>query len=138
MNEKRKVTTQLIAGELVFTSSRSGGPGGQNVNKVNTKVTLSFELFSSTILTEEEKNTITQKLSGHISKEGILQISASEKRSQLHNKVIAINKLDKLLAKAFIIPKPRKSTKPTKSSVKERLEKKKIISEKKKNRKRLD
>lgn len=138
MVDNRKVTAEVLESELVFTASRSGGPGGQNVNKVNTKINLSFDVFNSNLLTEEERNKIIQKLSSHISKDGVLNISASEKRSQLQNKISAMEKLDKLLIKAFAKRKVRKATKPSKASVKTRLDSKKKHSEKKKERRKLE
>lgn len=136
MPPKRKITAALLAPELVFTASRSGGPGGQNVNKVNSKVSLQFHVNNSTLLSPDEKSAIQEKLSSKINREGFLILSAQESRSQADNKTIAIEKFDKLLAKAFEKKKVRKATKPTKSAVRERIKKKKVLSEKKKWRRR--
>ncbi|WMJ74196.1 alternative ribosome rescue aminoacyl-tRNA hydrolase ArfB [Cytophagaceae bacterium ABcell3] len=133
-----RVNVQDLEKEVVFTASRSGGAGGQNVNKVNTKVTLLFDVRNSSILDEADKSKMENRLSNYINKEGVLVISASEKRSQLQNKDIALQKLDKLLAKAFAKRKPRKATKPPKSAVKKRLDIKKKTSEKKQWRKNID
>lgn len=122
--------------ELVFTTSRSSGPGGQNVNKVNTKVTLKFDLVNSLTLTDEQKYFLAQKLSKHLTKEGVLVMSAQEKRSQLENKEAVVKKLEKLLSKAFEKKKVRKATKPSKGSIQQRIKKKKIRSERKKWRQR--
>lgn len=138
MASSRKITAELLAGELAFTASRSGGPGGQNVNKVNSKVNLQFHVGSSNILTPEEKEIITQKLSSKISREGVLQLSAQESRSQSDNKASVTEKFDKLLAKAFERRKARKATKPSKGAVHERIKKKKVVSEKKKWRRKPD
>lgn len=124
-----------IESELIFTASRSSGPGGQNVNKVNSKVTLSFDVPNSQVLNEEEKEKILGRLGSKLTKEGVIMISASEKRSQIQNKELAITKLDKLLAKAFEKRKSRKATKVPASAKKARLEGKKKLGERKKLRK---
>lgn len=130
----RQVTSQLVASELEFVTSRSSGPGGQNVNKVNTKVTLRWPVIASVILSSEERETITQKLASRITLEGELVISAQDKRSQLQNKEAALAKLDELLTKAFVKKKKRKATKPSKVAVQKRIESKKRQGEKKKMR----
>lgn len=113
---------------------RSSGKGGQNVNKVSTKIELVFDIKASDLISEEEKTVILSKLSNRISKEGKLIIQSQESRSQLTNKEIAIEKLYELLETALRKEKPRKETKPTKSSKEVRLKIKKVSSEKKKNR----
>jgi ribosome-associated protein len=133
MNEDiSPVDMSLILQEVDFQTSRSSGPGGQNVNKVNTKVTLRFDVTNSTSLTPEQKEVIRMKCAKRITTDGVLVVSSQDKRSQLDNKTDAINKLDQLIRKAFEKKKPRKKTKPTKSSKEERVKKKKIVSEKKK------
>ena len=132
MEQRRKVKVKDIEPELTFTAARSGGPGGQNVNKVNTKITLSFDVNNSGVLSEEEKEKISQGLASRITKEGVLMITASDKRSQLQNKAAALQKLDKLLGKVFSTRKKRKATKPPKSAHINRLDAKKKQSEKKK------
>ena len=127
-----------ILSELVFTTSRSGGPGGQSVNKVNTKVTLRWDVAGSQLANEEQKEKIMLKLAKMINKERELVLSAEGSRSQLQNKQEALDKLDILLNSAFYTPKIRKKTKPTKSSIKKRLASKKKHSEKKTLRKKLD
>jgi ribosome-associated protein len=129
------ISTEQINPELKFTTSRSGGPGGQNVNKVETKVTLRWDVADSTVLTAEQKEIILKKLASRINAEGELMLSAQEKRSQLENKAEVIEKLQKLLTKAFEKKKARRATKPTKGSVQKRIEQKKKHGEKKKWRK---
>lgn len=128
----RNITGSLLFNELDFTASRSGGPGGQNVNKVNSKITLRFDVVHSAILDETEKETILRNLSAHLTKDGVLMISSQDKRSQLENKQVVIGKLDKMMAGAFEQKKVRKATKASKSSVQKRIKSKKLLSEKKK------
>lgn len=121
--------------ELVFCASRSSGPGGQNVNKVNTKVELRFDVMKSAVLSEEEKSLILNKLKGKINSDGILIITSQEDRSQLKNKETAISKFYTLVSRALTPPKPRRSTKPTAASRLRRLTEKKKTGEKKSLRK---
>jgi ribosome-associated protein len=127
----RKLSAELLQAELTFSASRSGGPGGQNVNKVNSKITLKFDIANSQLLTADEKTLLTDKLSSRLTSEGVLILVAQDKRSQLQNKESVMLKLDQLLTKAFARKKARKATKPSKSSVQERMKKKKHHSEKK-------
>ncbi|MGY2134647.1 alternative ribosome rescue aminoacyl-tRNA hydrolase ArfB [Hymenobacter sp. HD11105] len=123
--------------ELQVQTSRSSGPGGQNVNKVESRVELRWHVASSLLLTEEQKQTLLQKLEKQLTSEGYLLITAQEDRSQLRNKEIALQKFHDLLKRTLHKPKARKPTKPSKGAVRKRLETKKKHSEKKANR-RLD
>lgn len=132
------LSAEILASELVFTTSRSGGPGGQNVNKVNSKVTLYFDVPASKLLTTEEKAILMEKLSRRMTGQGVLMLTAQESRSQTDNKQTVLEKFDTLMTKAFERRKARKATKPSRSSKQVRLKKKKVISEKKKWRQKPD
>tara|TARA_R110002049_G_scaffold200971_6_gene371687 strand:- start:4677 stop:5081 length:405 start_codon:yes stop_codon:yes gene_type:complete len=121
--------------ELVFKTSRSGGKGGQNVNKTETKVQLLFSIADSAVLQDHEKERIQLKLANRINQEGVLIITSSDSRSQLGNKETAIKLFYQLVNKALQVQKKRRPTKPTKASVKRRIEAKKRNAEKKRNRK---
>jgi ribosome-associated protein len=131
MTASRPLTATLLYKELFFSASRSGGPGGQNVNKVNSKITLKFDVAHSQILSEEEKQVILQKLGVQLTKDGVLLLTAQDKRSQLENKEAVIAKLERLLARALKKEKVRKATKPSKAAVQKRIVGKKRLSEKK-------
>ncbi|GAB3202907.1 ribosome-associated protein [Pontibacter aydingkolensis] len=120
--------------EMQFQASRSGGAGGQNVNKVATKVELKFDVQNSGLLTEEEKKLVLEKLANRINSEGFLQVVCQEERSQLKNKERCIDRFYELLRQAFTKQKKRKASKPTRASVRRRLEGKKKQAEKKTNR----
>ena len=127
----RKPNYSLLQTEVEFSTARSSGPGGQNVNKVNSKVILKLDINGSKILSEDEKVRILGKLKSYITNEGVLTLQAQEDRSQHQNKDLAIEKLNTLLVKAFTERKKRKATKPSKASVHKRISEKKQRSEKK-------
>jgi len=124
--------------EFVFQASRSGGPGGQNVNKVSTKVELRFHIANSVLLSDEEKAIIADKLINKINKQGELVLVAQTDRSQLKNKEKVIEKFYVLIIRALTPRKRRLKTKPTKASVEKRLESKRVQAKIKATRKDVD
>jgi ribosome-associated protein len=135
MSDKYKFTKDLSP-EFEFMTSRSSGPGGQNVNKVNSKVELRFAVFESEILTKREKETIFIKLYHHINNLGILSVTAQTERSQVQNKEIAIEKFYQWVEIALTPVKPRRKTSPTRASKEKRLEGKQAQAQKKETRKK--
>ena len=124
--------------EITFQTSRSSGPGGQNVNKVESRVELRFHLLDSQVLTEAQKALILEKVANQLTAEGLLLVTAQDDRSQFRNKEIALARFHELLQKSLRRPKPRKATKPSKGAVRKRLESKKKDGEKKANRRRVE
>jgi ribosome-associated protein len=121
--------------ELHFSASRSSGPGGQNVNKVNTKVELRFSIPGSILLSDEEKELVMEKLKKKINSEGELILVSQAERSQLKNKEKVVGKFYILLSRALTPRKKRRPTKPSQASKEERLETKRKKAEKKDRRK---
>lgn len=124
--------------EFRFSSSRSSGPGGQNVNKVNSKIELRFSITKSLLLSDLEKFKIRQKLKNRINIDDELVITSQIERSQLKNKKYTVDRFFQLLEQALKPVKKRKATRPSKSSVEKRLKRKKMAGEKKANRKKID
>ena len=128
---------KILKKELSYKTSRSGGKGGQNVNKVETKVEVAFDVANSFALNEQQKQLILSKIKSKLTDEGLLKLSEEKHRSQLANKEAVIEKLIRLLNKSLEIPTKRKPTKPTKASKAKRSEGKKHRSELKQSRKKL-
>jgi ribosome-associated protein len=120
-----------LSGELFYSSSRSSGPGGQNVNKVNSRIELRFNLPDSSLLNEEEKIKIQSVLGNRINKDGILILVSQTERSQIANKKKVTERFYKLLQKALMPVKKRRPTRPTLASKERRIESKKLQSRKK-------
>lgn len=120
--------------EVKYKTSRSGGAGGQHVNKVSSKVELIFDVNQSVQLTEEQKEIIFIKLANRIDNEGFMHLQCDETRSQLKNKEIVLERFSTLINAALKPIKKRKPSKPTKGSIRRRLEDKKKLSGKKDTR----
>ena len=126
----------LVLQELKFRAVRSGGAGGQHVNKVSTKVELTLNLASSKAFNESEKERLYKKLNKRITTENKLLVQCDESRSQHKNREIAEDRLLKLIEEALKIPKRRKKTSPSKASVEKRLKSKKVVAKKKTSRRK--
>jgi ribosome-associated protein len=122
--------------ETFYKTSRSGGKGGQNVNKVSSKVELLFAVDSSTLFTDDEKQLLNEKLQNRLNKDGYVQVICDEERSQYLNKEKALERLIVLLTRSLQIQKPRKATKISKKVKAQRLDNKKLKSAKKEGRKK--
>jgi len=134
---KIKPTERDFSKEFVFSTSRSGGAGGQHVNKVETKVELRFNITASKILSDKEKQKVLNKLKNQINIKDELVITSQTERSQLRNKQLVISKFYTLIKWALRKEKRRVPTKPTKAAVRRRLETKQKHSEKKSLRRKM-
>ena len=129
---------EILLSELKFKAVRSSGAGGQNVNKVSSKVVLNFDLANSSGLTNEEKELLQAKIATKLTQENILILTREEDRSQLKNKEIVVKKILKVIQNGLKIPKERKETKIPKAVKEKRLQEKKSTASIKENRKKPD
>ncbi|MEK8178775.1 alternative ribosome rescue aminoacyl-tRNA hydrolase ArfB [Flavobacterium buctense] len=128
--------TEVILAELQFKAVRSSGAGGQNVNKVSSKVVLTFDLKNSQALTVEEKEWLLAKLANRLTSEQILILNCDKDRSQLKNKTIVTKRFLELINKSLIVPKKRKASKIPRSVIEKRIKAKRNLSEIKQNRRK--
>jgi ribosome-associated protein len=128
--------TEKILPELNFKAVRSSGAGGQNVNKVSSKVVLTFDLNTSKALSDVEKELLLSKLAPRLNSDSILILNCDEDRSQLKNKTIVTKRFLDLISKALIVPKKRKATKIPRSVIEKRIKEKRNTSEIKESRKK--
>jgi len=127
---------EKILSELSYKAIRSSGSGGQNVNKVSSKVVLNFDLVNSKALSADEKEILQTKLKSKLTMDGVLILNCDEDRSQLKNKEIVTKRFLEIIKKAILIPKERKATKIPKSVIEKRLKDKLTTAEVKQNRKK--
>ncbi len=130
------MNTENLIKELKFKAIRSSGPGGQHVNKVASKVELTFDLLHSVFFKDDQKELLSKNLATKLTKEKVLILHCDESRSQHRNKEIVIDRFVEIIKKALLVPKKRKKTKPSKSAIQKRLTSKKKLSEKKGSRKK--
>ncbi len=126
---------KVVLQELKFQAIRSGGPGGQHANKVSSKVVLFFDIRASAGLTNAEKERILAKINRRLNKQGILVLQCDETRSQHKNREKLTKRFLDLMQKSIQVPKKRRQTQPSKSSIEKRLKAKKLTAQKKETRK---
>jgi len=132
------INKESILSELSYKTARSSGPGGQNVNKVESKVILLWDIAASSFLSDSQKSLLLERLKNRINKDGIFQLESSVDRSQLRNKELVLERFFNLLDSGLTVAKPRKATKVPKSKILERLDRKKKQAQKKSYRGKVD
>lgn len=137
-NRQTPMNPNQLLPDVQYQFARSGGAGGQNVNKVATKAELRFDVRNSTLLTDEQRVVLMEKLTNKLTTEGELVLTHQTERTQLGNKEKVIKKFLRMIEKAFEIPKPRRATRPSKAAVAERIAGKKRKGEVKEKRKKVD
>ena len=130
------MNSENLIKELNFKAIRSSGAGGQHVNKVSSKIVLTFDVFNSANFNEEEKEILLKNLRTRLSKENILTLTCDQSRSQHKNKEIAIKRFLEIISNGLKVKKTRKKSKPSKAAIRKRLEKKSLNALKKANRKK--
>jgi ribosome-associated protein len=127
---------EKIISELSFKAVRSSGAGGQNVNKVSSKVVLTFDLNASQSLSEEQKALLQMNLASRLTSENVLILNCDEDRSQLKNKEIVVKRFLEIIKKGLFVPKIRKATKIPKAVIRKRIKNKKNVSDIKQSRRK--
>jgi ribosome-associated protein len=129
---------ELLVSELSFKATRSSGSGGQHVNKVSSKIELTFDVLESSVLNEEQKELLLKNLKTRLTKDNVLMLQCGESRSQHKNKELVIKRFLEIIKKALIVPKKRKPTKTPRAVIKKRLDNKRKQANKKATRKKPD
>jgi ribosome-associated protein len=129
-------TLTIPASELTFRATRAGGPGGQHVNTSSTRIELLWDVTHSTVITEEERSRLLEKLAARLDSEGMVRVVASDRRSQAQNRESASERLARIVRQGLVVPRKRRKTRPTAASREQRLSEKKRHSERKRDRRR--
>jgi ribosome-associated protein len=129
-------TLTIPASELMFRATRAGGPGGQHVNTSSTRIELLWDVTHSTVIAEDVRARLLEKLASRLDASGMIRVVASDRRSQSQNRDAAAERLAKLVRQALVVQRKRRATKPTAASREQRLTEKKRRGERKRDRRR--